>query len=131
MQPTTTRPKTGMLEGIDKFCPILSERFHEGCMGGVTREELEEYALQCPTLALDWGPFFDDDQEDEARSAWQRGRNHIGNKYVEGNGRGGGETKTKRPGRESRGRRRLGASVSGLNEARKRRRLQLKREANR
>jgi hypothetical protein len=74
----------GMLEGIDRFCPFLSNRFREGCMSGVTRTELVEYAAQCPTLSLDWGPFFDvDDNDGEiAREGdWQRGRPQIGKRF--------------------------------------------------
>ena len=69
-----------MIEGIGQHCPFLLGRFHEGCMSGVSREELTEYASQCPTLSLDWGPFFDEGEE------WQRGRLKIGNKYPDDGG---------------------------------------------
>jgi hypothetical protein len=34
----------GMLAGIAEHCPILSKKFHQGCMQNVTRADLEEYA---------------------------------------------------------------------------------------
>jgi hypothetical protein len=34
----------GMVAGIAEHCPVLSQRFVEGCMRNVTRADLEEYA---------------------------------------------------------------------------------------
>ena len=74
----------GMLAGIAEFCPVLSQRFVEGCMRNVTRADLEEYAGYCPTLELDWGPFFaETDVRGENYGEWQRGRGEVGNKEMD------------------------------------------------
>lgn len=65
----------GMIAGITEYCPILATRFQQGCMRNVTRAELIEYSGYCPTLKLDWGPYFSDESDD-----WQRGRSEVGNK---------------------------------------------------
>jgi hypothetical protein len=73
----------GMIEGISEHCPRIAHLFVEGCMDHVTRADLEEITGYCPTLKLDWGPFFDfEDQHngDGANGDWQRGKSEVGNK---------------------------------------------------
>jgi len=70
-----------MVEGVTQNCPLVADRFREGCMEGLTRADLAEISGYCPILKLDWGPFFDFEDPhngDGVDGDWQRGKSEFG-----------------------------------------------------